>query len=870
MNEDSLLQAVLNTIEDGICLLDREGRVRLANSTAAGILDSSTEALVGRSVFEVFAADQIAPSLKRLFDSGRSCREESASSARKDGQVVYVSYSLAPVREHTRIAAAMLRFRETSAPQACDIALRDSEAKLRAIVDTIADGVIAIDEQGIVQLFNPAAEQLFGHRCEEVMGRNVNMLMPSPDREAHDGYIANYLRTGVRKIIGIGREVTGKRKDGTTFPLHLAIGEAWVGKKRLFAAVIHDLTARKQTEAKLLTLSSAVEQSPAAVMIANAKGIIEYVNPSFTRLTGYTSEELVGESPSLLRSAGTSLDQYRRLQAALLKASEWREEIQDRKKSGEIYWALETIAPIRNPAGAVTHFLAIQQDITEQKRGKEALRASEERFRRVAEMAGEWLWEQDAQGRYVYSSAAVRQILGYEPEEILGKPYLDLLTDEDRKRWTADAPPGPDIQKPFHRLVNRYRHKDGHEVFTESSGEPVLDGQGRLVKWRGVDYDISSRKCYEDALRLRDRAIEAVSVGINIADARLKQNPNIYVNPALSRMTGYSREELLGQNMRLLQGPETDRNAVEAIGRALREGRSCNVILKNYRKDGTWFWNELFISPVRDEAGQLTHFIGVQSDVTERLHAEEAHHELEIAKQIQLSLLPKAPLQLDGARVAGVCLPATHIGGDYYDYFHVRDGLDMVIADVSGHSVGAALVMVEARSALKAETRRIASGPPGHGAADILCALNELLHEDLSGADLFITMFYLRYDPAARRLRYANAGHNCALLLRQGNGRCEELDAEGLVIGVRKDVEFEEKTVQLNRGDRVLLYTDGVTDTQNPAGEFFGSDRLRELFSAYRLESPETVVSKLVETLRDFAHGRPFIDDISMVVLKVD
>jgi sigma-B regulation protein RsbU (phosphoserine phosphatase) len=382
-----------------------------------------------------------------------------------------------------------------------------------------------------------------------------------------------------------------------------------------------------------------------------------------------------------------------------------------------------------------------------------------------------------------------------------------------------------------------------------------------------VDHDITVRKAFEDALRVRDRAIEAAHIGIVITDAQARGNPNIYVNPALSRITGYSREELLGQNMRLLQGADTDPAALEQIRRALENGESCEIVLKNHRKDGAPFWNELLISPVYDKAGKLKNYIGIQTDVTERRRAEESRHELEIAKNIQLSLLPDAPMNLPTVELAGVCAPASHVGGDYFDFFTVANSIDIVIADVSGHSVGAALIMVEVRSTLRAETRKVVEASVGP--ATILRDLNDLLFDDLNKAELFITMFYLKYFPDSRILKYANAGHNWALLLRHDEASCAPLDAEGLVLGVRRDVAFEERSVSLATGDKLLLYTDGITETQNADGTFFGTDRLCELFAAYREMSPEATVEKLLADVRAFRGDAPLHDDISMVIVRV-
>ncbi|MEN8132969.1 MAG: SpoIIE family protein phosphatase [Pseudomonadota bacterium] len=512
--------------------------------------------------------------------------------------------------------------------------------------------------------------------------------------------------------------------------------------------------------------------------------------------------------------------------------------------------------------------IALQAEITKHRRTEAALKESEERFRQTTALTGEWIWEQDADGRYIYSSSAVKSILGFEPEEVTGKYYYEFFVPEVRAQIESIAHKQIEKKEPFFRIVNRYWHKDGYEVFTESSGLPLLDNKGILLKWRGIDHDITERKCFVDALRLRDHAIEASSVGIIITDACQPGNPISYSNPAFAQMTGYSQEELLGSNPRILQGPETDPEAIEAIRKALSEARSCLITLKNYRKDGTTFWNELFISPVRDEEGRVTHYIGTQTDVTELRRAEEERHELEIAKQIQLSLLPRAPLQIDSAFIAGYCLPATHVGGDYFDYFSEQNTVDIVIADVSGHSVGAALVMAETRSTLKAEAHRKRKAEP-RGTGDILNALNVLLYEDLNRADLFITMFYMRYNTETKRLNYANAGHNCPLLLVHGASTCRELDAEGLILGINKEVEFEEKSASLQKGDIVLLYTDGIIEAQNQEDEFFGRSRLNDLLVAHRQCAPQKVISEIIHELQSFSQSSSFSDDISMVVLKV-
>lgn len=142
--------------------------------------------------------------------------------------------------------------------------LRESEARVRAIVETAAEGIIVIDERGMIDRFNPAAERMFGYTEAEVAGKNISMLMPSPHREEHDGYLARYLKTGEKRIVGIGREVMGMRKDGAIFPMDLAVSEVRLADHRMFTGIVRDVTERKQVEERqarlVLELESANEE----------------------------------------------------------------------------------------------------------------------------------------------------------------------------------------------------------------------------------------------------------------------------------------------------------------------------------------------------------------------------------------------------------------------------------------------------------------------------------------------------------------------------------------------------------------------------------------------------------------------------------
>jgi two-component system CheB/CheR fusion protein len=139
-------------------------------------------------------------------------------------------------------------------------AFRDSEERLRAILETAVEGIITIDERGLIESFNPSAEKIFGYTAGEAIGKNIKLLMPTPYRQEHDGYLKNYRQTGHAKIIGIGREVTGQRKDRTLFPMDLSVSEVRLANRRIFTGFVRDITERKQLEKEIIEISNREQQ----------------------------------------------------------------------------------------------------------------------------------------------------------------------------------------------------------------------------------------------------------------------------------------------------------------------------------------------------------------------------------------------------------------------------------------------------------------------------------------------------------------------------------------------------------------------------------------------------------------------------------
>ena len=265
----------------------------------------------------------------------------------------------------------------------------------------------------------------------------------------------------------------------------------------------------------------------------------------------------------------------------------------------------------------------------------------------------------------------------------------------------------------------------------------------------------------------------------------------------------------------------------------------------------------------RDEFGVIA---GHTNSMIEGLrHRTELLQALKLAEEVQKNLLPRRTAGFATADVAGASRYCAETGGDYYDYLKLSEGrLGVVVADVSGHGISSALHMATARAHLIAGAASYRGGP------HLIGAVNRFLAQDIQDTGWFITLFWLEIDPDRRRLRWIRAGHDAALFYDPRRDRFETLDGEGLALGVQRDYAYREyEKRNWPAGGVILIGTDGLHETRNPAGRMFGLEPLRDLIRSHQAQSAAAIRDAILQAIEHYRQGGAREDDATLVVVKL-
>lgn len=390
---------------DLICVVT-DGMITFINPAGIDVLAAqSVDDLIGREVRTLIHPDYAELSKEGLGSLIGEIGPIPLKMVRLDGDPIDVEISVIPFGPDP--STYMMEVHDITAQLQSANEIRDREQTLRGIMQTVADGLITIDEDSIIQSFNPAAEDIFGYAAREVIGESVEILMADHDRAHHQGYVDGYRHTGKPTIIGVSsREQVGRRKDGTVFPIELAVTELKLGDRRLFTGVIRDITDRKRNEEalrmardkleerveertreltqevserraaekQLQLAAKVIENLNEGVVVTDADFVVTSVNRAFNRITGFTTDEIVGEKPHFYTALSESPQLYATMWHAIDARGRWQGELWNKRKDGTDFAERLSVVALTDRSGAVRQFAIVTRDITQRKQDEERIR----------------------------------------------------------------------------------------------------------------------------------------------------------------------------------------------------------------------------------------------------------------------------------------------------------------------------------------------------------------------------------------------------------------------------------------------------------------------------------------------------------------
>jgi sigma-B regulation protein RsbU (phosphoserine phosphatase) len=375
-------------------------------------------------------------------------------------------------------------------------------------------------------------------------------------------------------------------------------------------------------------------------------------------------------------------------------------------------------------------------------------------------------------------------------------------------------------------------------------------------------YEISDKESAQTQIQMLTNAVEQTADSIIIAN---KEGVIEYVNPAFESTTGFTRQEALGQTPRILKSGVQDGAFYKKLWDTIRSGQVFRGTLANRKKNGEIFYAEQTITPMKGATGEITHYVTVIKDVTEQRKLQEQQFQMNLARTVQQQFYRLPPPQVEGFDFAGVSYPADETGGDYFDFVMLPDShIGIATGDVSGHGMSSALLMTELRAYLRAFAQKISD------IGEILSLINAALVSDVELGS-YATLIFCRLQPGSRTIQYASAGHTPGFVLDSNGAVKRILDSIDIPLGFLPDHKFScSEPIILEPGEILALLTDGITEAEKPDQEPFGAERALVFIQEHRAESAHEIAAKLFHAVRDYSDGMPQVDDITVVICKVN
>ncbi len=507
------------------------------------------------------------------------------------------------------------------------------------VIATMPNGLLVLDARLRVRTINISGRRMLGlDEAETVAGRELGELLAYPDLPSLAREVLAGQQSARQLVVGPLHELEGRI-------LALTLSATLIEEAPALIIQLADETERVRTSERLARFRAALDATEDAIFLVDRERMqFVDVNETASKQMGYTRAELLRMAPHEIKPNLTEAELTRQFDQILADPNRaGRIETLHQRRDGSVFPVEVALRGFHSEGRPM--LVAVARDISQRKQAVSELKESEERFRATFQQAAVGIAHVAPDGRWLRVNERLSTIVGYSREELLGIDFQSLTHPDDQARNAELMGQVLAGALDNYTLDMRYLKKDDGAVCVNVTVSLVRTHAGLPKYFIAVIQDISASKQAEESLHLARRALEASGNGIVITDCRQPDNPIVYVNPAFERITGYSAAEVMGRNCRFLHGEEHNQQGTRTLSRAVRDTLEARVVVRNYRKDGTPFWNELLIAPVRGEDGAITHFVGVQNDISEQKRAEK--NLLHMATHDALTGLPNRSLLQD-------------------------------------------------------------------------------------------------------------------------------------------------------------------------------------------------------------------------------
>lgn len=613
--ETNLAGQILNDLDEAIMVTGSCLGVEFVNKSALALLRKAERDLAGASLLDLFP--DLKNVLPRVYESGDKVRTDVVW--RQDGIALPFHLVLSPIlRENgeKRFSGLSVHISEVRVPE---------EEKYKALFKDVQEGIIVMDDTSAIVEVNPAACKIFGIEQADFVKLRVRDIFPHNSDPESDRLWMEFIRkgrlSGFYKFLlksGTYRYIEFKATTNFMPGLHLAIFIDVTEKRNAQNAL---KVSESQLKAIFNSTSQLIILLDLDLKILQVNKMADTHVSRFTgdkNIIGYSAYNFLDEIIDQGLGPGFYLERVLRGEATSFEC---------RLKSFPNSWYEVMLSPVYDKYFKMNSICVSALDVSLRKRAELSLAASEARFRSLVQNSNDLITILSPEGDILYLSSSLFKILGYRDKDLAHTGLFDLVIREDVPILKNLLREVARSSEDSYALEFKIRHAEGYYIHLEAIFNNQLENHfisGIIMNAR----DITLRKLQEENLRLLERAIDSSENGILITDSNKPNNPLIYVNKAFKRITGFDSADMVGKNMDMLMGAETDQNTRASLNLATRTGKGTSLLMKNYRKDGSVFWNDLTISPVFNRENNLTNFIGVINDVTEKKNAEDALKEI--------------------------------------------------------------------------------------------------------------------------------------------------------------------------------------------------------------------------------------------------